>query len=152
MNKCNLQSETPSTVTQNHDNMIWSFHGDSMQLKSSSAISDINVESVSDISQTVSLSIMRGCCQECYVWTLYLFTELLSAPAQTACRTLGEVWLWWPVPLQTACGTVGQISWPVICHHWSSDKQHEFWWLIKLILLIVTHEVQAAAGDTALCV
>jgi hypothetical protein len=51
-----------------------SFHGN-RTMKSSQAISRVNVESVFDVSETVSGSIVRGSCDVCYDRTLHLYTK-----------------------------------------------------------------------------
>jgi hypothetical protein len=47
-----------------------------------------NVKLVSDISETVSVSISSGWCDKCCVHVLYLYTKLSSGPAQTMCGTV----------------------------------------------------------------
>lgn len=54
-------------------------------LTSSLVISDISVESVSDISETVSLSIMRGCCH----WVLCLHTRALVCSSPDCMENCG---------------------------------------------------------------
>jgi hypothetical protein len=82
--------------------------------KSSQEISCVNVEFVSNISETVSVSVIRGWCDECCVCMLYLYTKLSSIWAWTAWRTVDGVR--WSVKVLINCKSLSLAKQPFLSH------------------------------------